>query len=138
MIDQQPIKPPLFFRESPETEATTRERFAQIDEEHAIAEAQWPLVREAGIAALHRLLPVATGDTGGSGRAARFLLCCYNGGRFPYDLSDFRGLDQALFNDCIAVLRMDRRCEREIHRYIEDGSAVFEVLAKRWGHQPEA
>ena len=47
-------------------------------------------------------------------------------------------MDQALFNDCLAVLRMDRRCECEIHHYIENGSEVFETLAQRWAPHPQA
>lgn len=75
MPDQPPPLPPFLLHPLPD-DAAAGERFAQLHEELTITDAQWPLVRSAGIAALHRLLPVAQGDTGGSGRVARFLLAC--------------------------------------------------------------
>jgi hypothetical protein len=90
---------------------------------------QRPAVEAAGVAALKRLLPLAHGDTGQSRRIAAFLLGCYNGKRFPFNLTDLRGLDIELFEDCIAVLRMDYSPRVEIHKHIENGAAIFEGLA---------
>lgn len=133
MNDSAPTPKPSPFRETdPAVEQFLADQMAAQKQELAIANAQWPLVRDAGVAALHRLMPIAQGDSGGSKRVATFLLGCYNGTRFPFDLTDFRQLDQGIFNDCIAVLRMDRRCEREVHCYFNDGSALFESLADRW------
>jgi hypothetical protein len=92
-----------------------------------------PAVEDEGVAALRRLLPVAQSDSGQSRRVARFLLGLYNGTRFPFDLTDLRGLDFGLHDDCLAVLRMDHSPQREVHRYFEDGGAVFEELASDWG-----
>lgn len=65
---------------------------------------------------------------------ARFLLGLYSGHRFPFDLTDLGCLDQAIFEDSMAVLRMDARLTaREVHTYSEDGHQKFEALAKRWG-----
>jgi hypothetical protein len=89
----------------------------------------------AGVDALGRLVPIAQGHTGQSGTVARFLLGLYNGRAFPFDLTGLRGLDGDLHDDCMAVLLMDRRPRREVHRYIEDGGAVFADLAARWGDQ---
>ena len=90
------------------------------------------LVKEAQ-EPLKRLIKVAEGDTGQSVRIARFLLGLYNGPAFPFDLTDLRALDRSLKNDCLAVLAMDSKvCELEVHHYIEDGKARFEVLAERF------
>lgn len=89
-------------------------------------------VRADGIEALQRLVEVAHDHSGQCGRITRFLASCYNGFRFPFDLSELRGLDQALFDDCLAVLKLDFLNERELHRYFENGSALFEGLFARW------
>jgi len=90
------------------------------------------LVKEAQ-EPLKRLIKVAEGDTGQSVRIARFLLGLYNGPAFPFDLTDLRAIDRSLKNDCLAVLAMDSKvCELEVHHYIEDGKARFEVLAEQF------
>ena len=92
-----------------------------------------PMIEAQGVAALKRLLPVAEGDTTQSRRIARFLLGLYNGPRFPFDLTDLRGIEHNLFDDCLTVLHMDHQPEREVHRYFEGGGARFEALARHWG-----
>lgn len=91
--------------------------------------------REEGEAALRRLLPVAQSYTGQSERVARVLLGCYNGRRFPLDLTNLRSLDYEVMVDCLAVLRMDANALQEVHCYFEDGGKVFEALAKEWGFE---
>lgn len=93
---------------------------------------QLPAVREAGIAALQRLLPVAQGDTGQSGVVARFLLGLYNGQAFKFDLTDLRYLDSKLVEDCLALLRMDSNPEKEVHQYIENGQEIWQGLRRTW------
>lgn len=83
----------------------------------------------AGEPALLRLVAVAKRDTGQSGKVRRFLLGCYNGEAFPFDLTDLRGLDQDLFDDCLRVLRMDRFCSSEVHRRFPEGRDLFEGWA---------
>ena len=102
---------------------------------HGVEQAQHARLtaREAGVAAIQRLYPVARRDTGRSRVVARFLLGLYNGTRFPFDLTDLRLLDGALFEDCMAVLRMDaRHCVQEVHCYFEDGSRKWEQMASDW------
>ena len=91
-----------------------------------------PRIRATGVEALKRLLPVAQNDTGQSRVVARFLLGLYNGRRFPFDLTDFRLLDHALFVDCMAVLKMDSQPLKEIHEFIDGGGAIWERLAQTW------
>ena len=88
--------------------------------------------RAEGEAALRRLLPIAQGDSGQSRRVALVLLGCYNGYRFPLDLTNLRSLDYNLMEDCLAVLRMDANPYQEVHTYFENGSAIFEQLASDW------
>lgn len=90
-------------------------------------------IQAAGVPALRRVLQVATRDTGQAGICARFLLGIYNDRRFPFALTELRSLDDELFNDCMAVLRMNARaCQREVHCYFEDGGQIWEQLAKDW------
>ena len=90
-------------------------------------------IEERGFEALQRLYITACSDTGQSRKVASLLLGLYNGDRFPFDLTDLRGLDDALFEDCMAVLRMDGRiCRLEVHNYFEKGSTKFERLASEW------
>ncbi|THG81486.1 hypothetical protein E5198_12070 [Pseudomonas sp. A-1] len=95
---------------------------------------QRPAIRAAGIAALERLAPVALRGTGQSRVIGRFLLGLYNGSDYPFDLTDFRLLDGDLFDDCLALLRMDSQPEREVHEYLVDGEAVFAELRRRYGN----
>src|SRR5690554_241255 len=87
----------------------------------------------AGIAALQRLVKVARGDTGQSGVVGRFLLGLYNGPEFKFDLTDFRRLDQALHDDCMAVLRMDYTPVQEVHLYFKNGEEIWRALIEIWG-----
>lgn len=78
------------------------------------------------INALVRLAKVANGDTGQSGRVRRFLLGLYNGGQWPFDLTDLRCIDAALLDDCLIVLAQDAQGpQREVHTYLKNGDALF-------------
>lgn len=112
-----------------------REIFNKRYEERAKREAERPKIEKEGEAALRRLFEVAQRDSGQSRVVAKFLLGCYNGDRFPFDLTDFRALDYDLFDDCLSVLKMDVRPKREVHTYFTSGSQLFEKMAKDWGFQ---
>lgn len=87
-------------------------------------------VTEAGIPALFRLAEIAEGDTGQAVTVRRFLLGLYNGYRFPFNLITLRSLDKDLFDDCLAVLKLDARATRqEVHHYFDDGGELFERFA---------
>ena len=92
-----------------------------------------PVIVREGIEALVRLMAVTEGDSGQCRKVAAFLLGLYNGTRFPFDLTDLRALDLDLFEDCMAVLRMDKQPEREIHLYFTHGGERFEQLATAFG-----
>lgn len=95
-------------------------------------EEQLPEVREAGIAALRRLLDVARSDTGQSGVVALFLLGLYNGRDFKFDMTELRRLDRELFEDCLTLLRMDHNPEKEVHQYFENGQDIWQGLRRMW------
>lgn len=88
--------------------------------------------REDGVPALLRLFEVARGNTGQCRRVAAFLLGLYNGSRFPFDLTDLRAVDQAIFEDCMKVLRMDASPEKEVHQYVPGGGELLNRLAADW------
>lgn len=90
---------------------------------------------EAGVPALRRLMPLAErGEGSHARRIAAFLAGLYNGPRFPFDLTDLRGLDAPVVDDVLAVLRMDAvACEQEVHRYFEQGGERFEGFIAKWG-----
>ncbi|WP_096349060.1 DUF7673 family protein [Hydrogenophaga crassostreae] len=93
----------------------------------------------AGEAALHRLYGLAQGDTGQARVIARFLAGLYNGTRFPFDLTDLRTLDDALFENCMALLRMDaRHCVQEVHRYFENGGVKWEQMISDWNMEKKS
>lgn len=102
----------------------------------AAEERERPAICAAGIEALHRLLPVAQRGTGQSRIVGCFLLSLYNGSAFPFALTDLRGLDTALWHDCMALLAMDRRPEQEVHEYVENGEAIWSEFKKYWGQRP--
>lgn len=84
---------------------------------------------EVGIPALMRLADIAERDSGQAGTVRSFLLGLYNGYVFPFNLTRLRGLDKALFDDCMAVLTLDARATaQEVHHYLDNGGERFE----RW------
>lgn len=90
-------------------------------------------VMEEGKAALFRLYEVAQGDTGQSRTIVRFLAGLYNGSAYPFDLTDLRAIDDKLFEDCMALLRMDaRHCVQEVHNYFDDGSRRWKKMISDW------
>jgi hypothetical protein len=95
-------------------------------------QAERPAIRAIGIDALLRLVPIAQRDSGQSGVIARFLLGLFNGPAHPFDLTELRGLDAGLFDDCLAVLRLDNSPEQEVHTYIHNGDAIWEDLRRNW------
>ena len=125
-------------KQNPESTTGVAEVVTTWERERRERQSQLSAVRLKGEAALRRLLPVAQRDTGQSGVVARFLLNLYNGDRFPFDLTDLRRLDYALFDDCMAVLRMDFQLIKEVHRYFDNGGAIWEAMAERFGFKDYA
>jgi len=113
--------------------AVQSKRFTEAAPVGAVDEPGAGGIEAQGVEALQRLYKVACGHSGQCRFIARFLLSLYNGDRFPFDLTDLRGIDDALYEDCIRVLTMDARLHRrEVHTYFEDGSRKWEALAANW------
>lgn len=88
--------------------------------------------RDAGFDSLDWLVDLTLGETGQCGIVARFLASLYNGQDFPFDLTELRGLDDDLFEHCLAVLRLDNTPTVEIHNYLPDGEKVFRKMLEDW------
>ncbi len=84
-----------------------------------------------GLPALRRLVTIAQGDTGQCEKVRNLLLGLYNGHAFPFDLTQFRGLDKNIYDDCMAVVHMDARATvKEVHQYMDNGSKLFRSWAE--------
>jgi hypothetical protein len=123
----KPAPAPVMSSNHPDPVA--RAMFDELYAERARYEAERPKIEAEGKEALGRLFEVAQGDTGQSRVIAKFLLGCYNGLRFPFDLTDFRTIDRALFDDCLAVLKLDFQPKQEVHCYFKNGGKRFEKMA---------
>jgi hypothetical protein len=108
---------------------TGRYRAAVAAEQEAVA---------AGIAALHRLLErVKTHwHTGQFRRIVTFLAGLYNGTDYPFDLTEFRGVDRDIAADCFAVLKLDSLGHKKVHRYVDNGDAIWRDLIKDYALTP--
>jgi hypothetical protein len=104
----------------------------------AALEAERDAAISAGVPALRRLMELAESrDSGQIGTVVRALAGLYNGRRFPLDLTQLRGLDTDIFEDLIAVIRLDARaCKQEIHLYFENGGPRLERLIASWSLNP--
>lgn len=78
--------------------------------------------------------------TSGARAAAGVLLGLYNGGRFPFDLTDLRVLDSNHLRAALEVIASDAgRCQMEVHDWLNhvsgrtDFGARFERLAHEYG-----
>ncbi|MDZ5459279.1 DUF1949 domain-containing protein [Azohydromonas lata] len=115
--------------------ALAARRFAEAGSTASVADGRDGL-EDVGVQALQRLFKIAKGNSGQCGRVARFLLGLYNGWRFPFDLTLLRGVDEATFEDCVRVLRMDAMlARREVHEHLANGGPEFEKLAETWRMQ---
>jgi hypothetical protein len=74
--------------------------------------------------------------TGQAGRLVRFLAGVYNGGEFPFDLTDLRVLDTELANACIDYLNYDRLAKAEVHTHLPDGGRQMQWFIKQQGVLP--
>ena len=89
---------------------------------------------QAGAQAFRRLLELAEeGDSGQTGRIARFLAGTYNGHAFPLDLFELRAVDIDISDDMLACVDALRWGRADLHTLVPDGDARLQVLIDRWG-----
>lgn len=106
---------------------------APINQQVQAAEKTRQNVMKEGKAALFRLFDFAQGDTGQCRTIVRFLVGLYNGDAYPFDLTGLRAIDDALFEDCMAVLRMDaRHCVHEVQNYFDNGESRWQKMISDW------
>lgn len=74
--------------------------------------------------------------TGQGRRLVRFLAGCYNGGEYPFDLTDLRALDTELASACIDYLNYDRLAKAEVHRHLPGGGERLNGWIEGWGIEP--
>ena len=124
--------PAAALADAEQLHALQARRFAEAGSTASVANGLDGL-EDVGTQALQRLFKIAKGHSGQCGRVARFLLGLYNGYRFPFDLTLLRSVEDAIFEDCVRVLRMDAMVVgREVHEYLADGGPEFEKLAQTW------
>jgi hypothetical protein len=92
----------------------------------------------AGVSALHRLLKRVEDNwhTGQARRIMAFLAGLYNGTDYPFDLTELRAVDRDIAADCLALLTLDTRGIKEVHRYIENGDAKWAAMIEDYGLKP--
>lgn len=95
-----------------------------------------PCVIDAGIQALHRLIPAALSRTPTGKIIGRFLLGLYDGATYRFDLRHLHRLSLREFEDCLRVLEMDYMPEVEVHQRVDEGDSVWRELAELWRAQP--
>lgn len=83
-------------------------RIQRMAEHHAQVLARYTPEQQRAIRRVYETVKVHSGTSGGN-TCAKLLLGLYNGTRFPFDLTDLRVLDGALFQAAMTVLVMDAR-----------------------------
>jgi len=83
------------------------------------------------LAALHRLVAIAHGDSGQSRTVASLLLAWWNAAACGgFDLTELWGLSPSVRDDCIAVIALVARCHHwpDVYGLAE----AFEEIAAQW------
>jgi hypothetical protein len=75
--------------------------------------------------------------SGQAQRLVRFIAGLYNGGDYPFDLTDLRTLDDRLANACLGYLNYDRLGKREVHRHLAGGEAALHGWLEECGIKPQ-
>ena len=75
--------------------------------------------------------------TGQTRRLVRFLAGVYNGGDYPFDLTELRALDTDLANACIDYLNYDRLAKAEVHTHLPDGGRQMQWFLAQHRIRPQ-
>ena len=75
--------------------------------------------------------------SGQTRRLVRFLAGVYNGGDFPFDLTDLRALDTELANACIDYLNYDRLSKVEVHSHLPGGGRQMQQFIRQHRIRPQ-
>lgn len=88
-------------------------------------------MREKITDALERLLNSAYGDTGGSRRAAQFLLSLWNGDRFKANLQELLYVDWKQFEDMKTVLQVLYDLKEQLGTFVTENQ--MKPIVEGWG-----
>lgn len=95
-----------------------------------------PALRQAGLAALTRLIDIARRDTGQSKRVADFLLAWWNASQCGgFDLTDIWSVDAEIFDDMFAVIAFIRRTRSYPDALSTPIHEAFKDLVNSWHPQ---
>jgi hypothetical protein len=96
-------------------------------------------VMERALAGLQRIVKAVEEHpgTGQARRLVRFLAGVYNGGDYPFDLTDLRAVDTELANACIDYLNYDRLAKAEVHKHLLDGGRQMQWFMTQHGIRPQ-
>lgn len=104
------------------TQRLSRKMAQEMAEQEALREARI----KKGVPALEKLVDVAQGGSGQCHYIRRFLLGLFNGQSWPFDMTQFRGLDTDLQLAVLDVIELDW-CGHEVHIYLENGEELFQA-----------
>lgn len=88
------------------------------------------------IGALERLIDSAYSDTGGSRRAAQFLLSLWNGARYKTDLQELLYVEQSHFEDMQTVLQALYQLNAQLDTFVNEDQ--MKPIIEMWGRTFEA
>ena len=83
-----------------------------------------------------RLLTLAQGETGQSGRAAKFLAATYNSVGYHFDLSELRAVDVEISDDMLTCLDALRWGKADLHTLVPGGARRVQAIIIAWGFKP--
>lgn len=118
-------------------DAARAARLQRLAEHHAQILGRYTPEQQRAIRRVYEAVKVHSGTSGGN-TCAKLLLGLYNGGRFPFDLTDLRLLDGKLFQAAMTVLVMDaRHTYCEVHVLLDaiyaDGCSTGDEF-ERWAY----
>jgi len=82
--------------------------------------------------AIHKLVTLAQGDTGGAKIAAQVLLSAYNGEAYQLNIVDLCNLDKDHYGAALSVIRGRKELGREPQVFLKNGDQIFEGLWQQW------
>jgi hypothetical protein len=83
--------------------------------------------------AIHKLVTLAQGDTGGARVAAQvLLLSAYNGDAYQLNIVDLSNLDKNHYHAALSVIRGRKELDREPQGFLKNGVQIFKALWQQW------
>jgi hypothetical protein len=90
-----------------------------------------PLTSQPQMPKIQRLLRIAQGDSGGSGRVARVLLSLWSGDEFPCDLQAVLYVDGDVVQEVLALIAYLHRHHLQLDSLVSESE--IDPILERWG-----